>query len=204
MALVVFFVAAVVASSLADLARARAQEAEQRRREADLTAELARLLLGGDRRSEDALPAAGGALARGARPRAAEIELDAVEPTSAAAGVPAAPTATAGSARSSLPRRSPTTGASGCEQRVVPALDGARWPPRRERERAAGARWSRPQALRRSDEIKTALLRSVSHDLRSPLTAIATAAEALRSPHARAHADRERAGRGRHRGGRRA
>ena len=35
-------------------------------------------------------------------------------------------------------------------------------------------------ALRRSDVIKTALLRSVSHDLRSPLTAIMTSAEALR------------------------
>jgi two-component system sensor histidine kinase KdpD len=38
------------------------------------------------------------------------------------------------------------------------------------------------QAIRRSDEVKTALLRTVSHDLRSPLTAIATAGEALRSP----------------------
>ena len=37
-------------------------------------------------------------------------------------------------------------------------------------------------ALRRSDIVKTALLRSVSHDLRSPLTAILTDAEALRSP----------------------
>ncbi|MDO8202094.1 ATP-binding protein [Conexibacter sp. CPCC 205762] len=38
------------------------------------------------------------------------------------------------------------------------------------------------RALRRSDDIKTALLRAVSHDLRSPLTAIATAGEALSSP----------------------
>ena len=38
------------------------------------------------------------------------------------------------------------------------------------------------QAVRRSDEMKTALLRSVSHDLRTPLTAILTAATALRSP----------------------
>ena len=37
-------------------------------------------------------------------------------------------------------------------------------------------------ALRRSDEIKTAVLRSVSHDLRSPLTAIVAAGEALSSP----------------------
>jgi K+-sensing histidine kinase KdpD len=35
------------------------------------------------------------------------------------------------------------------------------------------------EALRRSDEVKTALLRAVSHDLRSPLTAILAAGEAL-------------------------
>jgi K+-sensing histidine kinase KdpD len=37
------------------------------------------------------------------------------------------------------------------------------------------------EAVRRSDQLKTALLRSVSHDLRSPLTGISTAAEALES-----------------------
>ncbi|MFI5028235.1 MAG: DUF4118 domain-containing protein [Solirubrobacterales bacterium] len=37
------------------------------------------------------------------------------------------------------------------------------------------------EALRRSDELKTALLRAVSHDLRSPLTAIMAAGEALSS-----------------------
>jgi len=37
------------------------------------------------------------------------------------------------------------------------------------------------EALRRSDEMKTALLRAVSHDLRSPLTAIVAASEALSS-----------------------
>jgi K+-sensing histidine kinase KdpD len=37
------------------------------------------------------------------------------------------------------------------------------------------------EALRRSDELKTALLRAVSHDLRSPLTAIVAAGGALES-----------------------
>jgi two-component system sensor histidine kinase KdpD len=37
-------------------------------------------------------------------------------------------------------------------------------------------------ALRRSDELKTAILRAVSHDLRSPLTAMVAAGEALGSP----------------------
>jgi two-component system sensor histidine kinase KdpD len=37
------------------------------------------------------------------------------------------------------------------------------------------------RALRRSDEVKTAVLRAVSHDLRSPITAIRTAGGALES-----------------------
>jgi two-component system sensor histidine kinase KdpD len=46
------------------------------------------------------------------------------------------------------------------------------------------------QALRHSDVLKTALLRAVSHDLRSPLTAIMAAGDAVRSPTLQA-ADRE-------------
>jgi two-component system sensor histidine kinase KdpD len=38
------------------------------------------------------------------------------------------------------------------------------------------------EALRRSDELKTALLRAVSHDLRTPLTSVIAAGAALRSP----------------------
>jgi K+-sensing histidine kinase KdpD len=45
----------------------------------------------------------------------------------------------------------------------------------------AHAREAETEALRRSDETKTALLRAVSHDLRSPLTAIMAAGEALSS-----------------------
>lgn len=94
-ALVVFLVAAVVAGSLAEAARARASEAELRRDEAEAAAELLR--------------------------------------------------------------------------------DAAR-----ERERLL-AETVETEALRRSDDLKTALLRAVSHDLRSPLTAIMTAADALGS-----------------------
>ena len=47
------------------------------------------------------------------------------------------------------------------------------------------------RALRRTDEIKTAVLRAVSHDLRSPLTAIVAAADALASPAASADDVRE-------------
>src|SRR6476659_1628977 len=47
-ALVVFLIVAVIGSSVAQVARARATEADQRRREADLAAEMARLLLRGN------------------------------------------------------------------------------------------------------------------------------------------------------------
>jgi two-component system sensor histidine kinase KdpD len=45
------------------------------------------------------------------------------------------------------------------------------------------------EALRRSDTIKTAVLQAVSHDLRSPLTAVVTAVETLRSPSLRLQPD---------------
>ena len=57
MALAAFLVTAAIASTLAELARSRTQEAEARRREADLMAELARTLLGGPS-LEAALPVA--------------------------------------------------------------------------------------------------------------------------------------------------
>jgi two-component system sensor histidine kinase KdpD len=44
-----------------------------------------------------------------------------------------------------------------------------------------GRRAVEAEALRRSDAIKTAILRAVSHDLRSPLTAIRAATEGLES-----------------------
>jgi K+-sensing histidine kinase KdpD len=47
------------------------------------------------------------------------------------------------------------------------------------------------EALRRSDELKTSLLRSVSHDLRTPLTAIIAAGAALDSPSVTADERRE-------------
>ena len=46
------------------------------------------------------------------------------------------------------------------------------------------------KALRRSNVVKTTLLRSVSHDLRSPLTAITTAAGGLGSDDALARGAR--------------
>ena len=77
-ALAVFFVVALVASSLAEAARHRTQEAEQRRREADLAAELARLLLRGEE-LDAVLPVAAQRLAGALGLPSAAIELRPVE-----------------------------------------------------------------------------------------------------------------------------
>ncbi len=61
------------------------------------------------------------------------------------------------------------------EQRLAAYLDGEA-----ERERLR-EELMETAALRHSDELKTALLRAVSHDLRSPLTGIVAAGEALAS-----------------------
>ena len=53
------------------------------------------------------------------------------------------------------------------------------WPRERDRMQAEAIEAG---ALRRSDELKTSLLRSVSHDLRTPLTSIIAAGAALDSP----------------------
>ncbi len=177
-ALAVFFVVAMIASTLAELARSRAQEAEARRREADLMAELARTLLGGP--SLDA-----------ALPVAAERIASALELPSASlrrGDVPDQP------GRLSLPlsRRGTRLGTlvvpagiapenlAPLEGRLVPGLE-ALLAAAIDRESLMRATVE-TEALRRSDEMKTALLRTVSHDLRTPITAIRAAAEALASP----------------------
>src|ERR1700754_1038475 len=79
-ALIVFFIAAVLASSVTEVARRRAEEAEQRRQEADLSAEMARLLLRGGR-LEETLPAVSERLPRAVQLRSASIAVEAVPGT---------------------------------------------------------------------------------------------------------------------------
>jgi len=182
-ALVVFLVVALVAGSLAQAARARAAEAEERRREADLGAELARVLLGTDDTSS--------ALAPAAQRIAAAFGL-----ASAALEPPATEAAPADARRLRLP----INDATGQELAtlVIPATTGGAARERLDRAviptlaallSAAGSRERllhelvETRALRRSEDIKTTLLRTVSHDLRTPLTAITATAEALASPH---------------------
>jgi two-component system sensor histidine kinase KdpD len=66
------------------------------------------------------------------------------------------------------------------QERIVPALE-ALLSAALEREALLGG-VVETAALRRADTVKTALLRAVSHDLRSPLTAISAAGEAVGSP----------------------
>lgn len=169
--LVIFLVAAIVASTLAELARARAVEAEARRREAVLSAELARVLLG----AED-VPVALGIASR----RLAET-----------LGLPSAAIELAREGQPGPEGAIPLRGEDG----VVGWLVVPHAPDDEALARVASALGSiitaalvreRLQAevvetasLRRSDELKTALLRSVSHDLRTPVAAILAAASAL-------------------------
>jgi two-component system sensor histidine kinase KdpD len=172
--LAVFLSAAVVASSVADVARARAREADLRRREADMAADLARLLLSGAS-VEQALEPAAERLAEALGLPWAAIELGAAPDRDGTRAV-----ALGGDAHRVgtllLPAELPDS-AVGRLPRVVPALQ-ALLAAALERDRLQ-SEVVETRALRRSDELKTALLRAVSHDLRSPLTAILTAADAL-------------------------
>ncbi len=185
-ALAVLLICAVVVGRLASMARSRARDAEERTRVAVAREREAQALA---RASSAVLAAQGAGDAMGLLARAVE------------SASPGALRVVFGSA----PRRPP-------EQVVVP-LSGARKPgwligdPRagwdrdslrriaeplgqlmrvaRERERAA-AELAEAEARRRAETAKTALLHAISHDLRSPLTAITTAIEALREPRLRA------------------
>jgi two-component system, OmpR family, sensor histidine kinase KdpD len=175
--LAVFLVAAVVASSLADIARARTREAELRRREADLAAEMARVLLGGTT-VEAALGVVARRLAETLELSSASIELRDVPGDDRRLALPL--DAGAGRHATLLVPPAADRGGARLRERVVPALE-ALLAAALERE-SLQEEVVETHALRRSDEIKTALLRSVSHDLRTPLTAIVTAGEMLCAP----------------------
>jgi two-component system, OmpR family, sensor histidine kinase KdpD len=169
-ALAVFLVTAAVASTLSELAGARAREAERRRREADLAAELARLLLGTPE-PRAALPGAAKRIADALEIDSAAVVLERVQGDGRHAAIPLGEHGTL---------LVPAAAADLARERVAPALE-ALLAAALERERLT-REVVETSALRRSDEIKTAVLRSVSHDLRSPLTAIVAAGEALASP----------------------
>jgi two-component system sensor histidine kinase KdpD len=178
-ALLAFVAVAVATGLLAELARVRSREAEQRRQEADLAAELAQVLLGGED-LDRALELAATRLGEVFGLRSAHISLRAEpsEPHSLEF-----PLHSAGSRTGSLQLEGvlPSAERARLAERVVPALESILAAALHRAELQAEV--VETAALRRSDELKTAVLRSVSHDLRTPLTAILMAATALDAEH---------------------
>jgi two-component system sensor histidine kinase KdpD len=154
------------------------QEALERRREASLVLEMARVLLKGENLAQ-VLPTAAARMAQALELQSAAIVMEAVEPDARSVAFPlregdrrlGTVVVGADSSERSLYR---------LQERVVPALE-ALLSAALERETLQGG-VVETAALRQADVVKTALLRAVSHDLRSPLTAISTAAEAIALP----------------------
>jgi two-component system, OmpR family, sensor histidine kinase KdpD len=178
-ALAVYCVTGVVVGLLAARARRRSADAEQRRREAHVLAEAAADLLRGTPEER--------ALERLAEPLAGALRVDALRLVPGAQGPDAGETAvpvTAGSKTvATLLVDEALEVDAHAAARLLPAL-GALF--------AVEADALETEALRRSDALKTALLRSVSHDLRSPLTAILASAGALANDDLRIDADDRR------------
>ncbi len=154
------------------------REALERRREASLVTEMARVLLRGGSLAEG-LPTAAARMAQALELPSAAIAMEAVEPDARSVAFPlregdrrlGTVVVAADSSERSLYR---------LQERVVPALE-ALLSAALEREALQGG-VVETAALRQADVVKTALLRAVSHDLRSPLTAISAAAEAIALP----------------------
>jgi two-component system sensor histidine kinase KdpD len=177
-ALAAFGLVALVVSTMAELARGRAVEAERRRREADLAAMLARELLAGER-TEDALRATAHRVAEALALASASLELGQVDGNERHVALPLQAPGGETLATLLVPRNLPADTAQRLRSHVAPAL-AALVAIALHRD-AVQAEAVETAALRRSDELKTALLRAVSHDLRTPLTAIVTAGHALGS-----------------------
>jgi two-component system sensor histidine kinase KdpD len=173
--LAVYLTTAVVVSELAARSRRRAAAAEQRERESALLAELATDLLRGHGLDEE-LPAIAGRAARVLGVSSADIELG--QRRRRPAGEAPYPLEAAGRTVGAI--YTATDPNVDAQRRFLPALAAllavAEDRDRLEREALEA------ETLRRSDLVKTALLRAVSHDLRTPLTGIRTAVGALRNP----------------------
>lgn len=173
--LAVYFMAAIVVSAFAHAARTREAEAERRQREADLALELALILLGG---AQDSLDRAAGRI--GAALELSGVRLD----PGWATGEPgelALPLLAGGQRVGTIlyPREADAETVEQLEQRLAPAI-GVLMDARTRRAQLEDELVEN-EGLRRSEALKTALLRAVSHDLRSPLTAIAAAAGGIDS-----------------------
>ena len=176
-ALLVYLVVGIVVSDLAVRGRDRAREAEQQGREEALLAQMATAFLQGESAASElerhvpaiadvlSVESARIVLGRAQEPPRGEspLELEAGGRRLGTLYVQEGPDSNLAIRRRFLPALSSL---------VAVAID---------RERLGGEALE-AEALRRSDTIKTAVLQAVSHDLRSPLTAIKVAAEGLQNP----------------------
>ena len=173
-ALAVYLVTAVVVSGLAARARRRATEAEQREVETALLADVATSLLQGADVAGQLEPI-GRRVAAVLRARSARIVLgDASEPAAGSAPIELIAGARRVGTLELVDGGEPNLQA---RRRLLPAL-ASLLAVAVDRERLANEAFD-AEALRRSDTVKTAVLRAVSHDLRSPLTAIRAASDGL-------------------------
>lgn len=177
LALAAFVVTALVTSHLASRERVEAEEAARRAAEAQLGERLATLIANGSRLQE-ALPLLGRQAARALGARDGGIHLGAPGPAAKAAEV--VPIELDGRRLGELRLIDAPRGTAGSPdaERIGRVLAGLVALGQEREQRLAHEVES--EALRRSNELTTALLRTVSHDFRSPLTAIATSAEGLR------------------------
>jgi two-component system, OmpR family, sensor histidine kinase KdpD len=167
-ALAAFVIVAAVVSTIAELARSRTIEGERQRTEADLAAALARELRPTAHRVAQALGLS-----------SAAIELGAARDTARQTAIPLRGAGADQQATLLVPRALAPETSERLRTRVIPSLE-ALVAIALHRD-AVEAEAVETAGLRRADTIKTAVLRAVSHDLRSPLTAIAAAGEALGS-----------------------
>jgi two-component system sensor histidine kinase KdpD len=174
--LAAFIIVAVVVSTIAELARSRALEAERGRGEADLAAALARELLAGVETGK-ALGETSRRVAEALAIASAAIELGVVDGDQRRRALPLRDADGRQLATLLVPRQLDGDTQERLRTRVTPAL-GALVAIASRRD-AMHAEAVETAALRRSDDVKTALLRAVSHDLRTPLTSIVAAGHAL-------------------------
>jgi two-component system sensor histidine kinase KdpD len=176
-ALTVYLATAIVVSDLASRARRRAAEAEQREREESLLAELSTAVLQG-KETEGQLDQLSEGIAGVLRVPTVRLELG--PPRQAGPGVRAVELRTPDRTVSTLYVEGDAEIDPAVSRRFLPALASllAVALDREQFQREALA----AERLRSSDSVKTAILRAVSHDLRSPLTAMRVAAESLASP----------------------
>jgi two-component system sensor histidine kinase KdpD len=169
-ALLVYVSIAIVVSVLADRVRARARQAEQREREASLLAGVASSLLAGGRVADELGPISGDVAAVLG---VSEVSIEVGPERPPRAGEDPHPLEVAGRRVGTLTMSDREEADLDIRRRLLPALASllaVATDQERLRHEALET-----EALRRSDTVKTAVIRAVSHDLRTPLATMATA-----------------------------